>query len=162
MFTIIFTLLGGTFAYWNWQSDVSKNVVFRTAKGMENYIVYDEGTSHFVGNFQPSSDHCGGISSTIAFLKTAEASDINLVATINMDVNSIGENIRNSDYVKWAITSGNSDSCSSTVLNSGTFKNVEDNTKITLQTDISLDIFTDEQGNAISKSTADTMLNPNN
>ena len=39
MFTIIFTLLGGTFAYWNWQSEVSKNIVFKTAKGMENYIL---------------------------------------------------------------------------------------------------------------------------
>lgn len=159
IFMFVMMIVGGTYAYWTWSSDVNKNVVFNTAKGLEDYIIYDEGTSHFVGNFQPSSDYCGGISNTIAFLKTAEASDVDLVATVNMDVNSIEDNIRNSDYVKWVITAG--DSCSSTVINSGTFKNVVDGSTITLETNIGIGVFTDESGNSISKSNADTMLDSN-
>ena len=57
--TIIALLVSSaTYAYWKWTSNVNKNVVFTTMKGLEEYIVYNAGDSHFVGNFQPKNTFC--------------------------------------------------------------------------------------------------------
>lgn len=131
IFTVLCLIAGGTYAYWTWISDTEKSVVFTTA-GIEDYIIYDEGESHFVGNFQPSSNHCGGISNTISFSintenlsdeELANLSEGRLMATIYMDVNAIGSNIASSNKVYWTIH--NSTSCSVNSWNNyGTFNGV--------------------------------------
>ena len=64
-------VLGGTFAYWTWVSTEDKDVVFST-NGIEGYIVYDEGDSHFVGDFQPSDTFCESVSTTVSVYKLKE------------------------------------------------------------------------------------------
>ena len=86
----------GSFAYWSWQSDTNKNIVFNTAKELQEYIEYDEGESTFVGNFQIGNTYLDGIHSTIAINKTQEAANVRLLATINMDINAIGLNMAKS------------------------------------------------------------------
>ena len=90
LFLIGFIVTGGTFAYLSWRSDNNKSVIFNTAKNLEKYIVYDEGDSKFIGDFKVSSTYTEGMHSTISLYKTSEAANVNLLATINMDVNSIG------------------------------------------------------------------------
>ena len=87
-------ITGGTYAYWSWTSNTNKTVVFNTSKDLQEYIVYDEGESAFVGEFQVSNTYTQGIHSTISVRKTAEAANVDLVATIMMDINSIVNNIK--------------------------------------------------------------------
>ena len=134
IFCVLALISGSTFAYWGWQSDTNKSVVFNVSSGIEEYITYDAGESRFVGNFQPSSNHCGGKSSTLSFSKSNEVAAETLLATIKMDINSIQTNIRNSQYVKWSVTSGDSTSCG-TALATGTFYGKNSGDVITLLAD---------------------------
>lgn len=120
-------IVGGTFAYWTWNSTENKSIVFNTVGNVSDYIVYDEGSSYFLGDFKPTDSYCQSVNTTISIKKTAEANNIALRATINMDVNAIGPNIANSSDVYWVVTQGdNNITCSgglsdSIVLGSGTF-----------------------------------------
>ena len=66
---IIFTILGGTFAYWNWMSTTDKEIVFNTSKELQEYIIYDSGESKFVGDFQIGSSYLDGIHTTVSIYK---------------------------------------------------------------------------------------------
>ena len=110
---VVLLVAGGTYAYWTWNSEVNKDVVFNTSKSIAEYVIYDEGDSHFIGDFQPKSTFCQSTSNTLSFYKTSEAANVGLVASINMDVNFVGSNIAASDSVYWVLTSGdNTISCS--------------------------------------------------
>ena len=122
---------GGTYAYWSWNSNTTKKVVFNTSKDLQEYIIYDEGESAFVGEFQVSNTYTQGIHSTIAVSKTAEAANVDLVATIMMDINSIGPNMKTSPALKWVVTSGDSTNVGS-VLAKGNFVGTNDGDVLTL------------------------------
>ena len=134
LFTAIFLVLsmiaGGTYAYWQWVNAENTTVVFNTTKGIDEYIYYDAGESHFVGNFQPSSNHCGGESNTVSFyIKNGSPAAVTekdasghgvLYTTLMMDINAIDASIASSSAVKWTVTQGSSNDCG-TVLASGNF-----------------------------------------
>lgn len=139
LFIVIFTVLlfvgGGTYAYWSWVSDERKEAGFVTSSSLEQYIRYDAGESHFVGNFQPSDSYCNdSIYNTIKIGKTSAAKEMMLVSSIKLDVNSIGSNISSSDNVYWVVISGESSTCSSRKIASGTFKGVKKGDVLTLTT----------------------------
>ena len=164
IFCVLALISGSTFAYWGWQSDENKGVVFNTSHGVDKYFVYDEGASRFVGDFQASSSHCGGKSNTIAFAKTSEVDSEILTATIKLTVNSIQTNIKNSNYVKWAVTAGDSSSCGET-LSTGTFKGKSNDSEITLLSTVngsSINVMTYSQSNGtkLTKSQIDSLLDP--
>lgn len=141
IFMVLLLISGGTYAYWEWQSNTNKSVVFNTSHGIEDYVIYDEGNSYFVGNFEPSANYCGGMSNTISFSKKSEIASEKLIATINMNVNSIESNTRNSNAVYWVITSGNSSSCTgnlSDALHYGTFNGKANGAVIPLETDVEI------------------------
>ena len=117
---VLSLVVAGTYALWTWNSNVNKNVVFNTSKGMQYYIYYDAGESKFVGDFQASDTYTGGIHTTITMGKSSEVANIGLYATINMTIKAIGSNLANSSALKWVITKGNSTN-PGTVLNSGSF-----------------------------------------
>ena len=117
---VLSLVVAGTYALWTWNSNVNKNVVFNTSKGMQYYIYYDAGESKFVGDFQASDSYTGGIHTTITMGKSSEVANIGLYATINMTIKAIGSNLANSSALKWVITKGNSTN-PGTVLNSGSF-----------------------------------------
>jgi len=138
LISVIVLVVAGTYAYWIWNSDVNKNVVFNTISGLEDYVVYDEGKSSFVGNFQATDSFCQSTSTTISFYKKNELSDVGLSATVYMDVNSIGTNISASSDVYWVVTRGDSSiTCdsglsSTSVVDYGTFNGVSAGDRITL------------------------------
>lgn len=136
IFCVLALISGSTFAYWGWESNVNKSVVFNTSHGIEDYINYDEGDSHFVGNFQPTANYCNNtIYNTISFNKKSADVEIPLIANIYMDVNHIADSIKNSDNVYWALIAGDSSSCTgvlSDALAYGKFKNISSGTTITL------------------------------
>ena len=76
---------------------------------------------------------------TISVSKKSGADSYNLVGTVLMDVNAIGEYMAKSSAVKWTITSGDAssadgDTCpsGSTILNSGNFNGVSEDDTIEL------------------------------
>ena len=117
---VIMILLGSTFAYFSWRSGENKEVVFNTSKGLQEYIIYDSGESKFVGDFQVGSSYTSGVHTTVSIYKSDKISDKMLYATINMKVKEIGENLNNSEALKWTVTLGNATS-NGKVLASGNF-----------------------------------------
>ena len=134
IFIFILLIAGATYAYYSFQG-TNKNIIFNTSKKLENYIVYNEGESRFIGDLKVSNTYTEGIHSTISLYKTSEASNVDLIATINIDINSIGENIQNSSALKWTVTSGTSSNVIST-LASGDFVGADDGDTMTLVTNI--------------------------
>jgi len=156
---------GGTYAYWTWNSDTNKNIVFNTSKELSQYITYDEGESKFVGDFKVSDSYTDGLHSTIAIGKKTEASDVTLVATINMDINEIGTNMKNSSALKWVVTSGDSINPGE-VLSSGDFLGVNNNDTMMLLPSVEITttvekytiwIWLDETENPSSELTGETL-----
>ena len=93
-------VVGGTFAFWSWNSNTSKNLVFNTVDDISKYVVYDEGEARFTGDLGLDRN----IHSTIAINKTTN--NINLTATINMKIIEIGTEMASSSALKWKVTSG--------------------------------------------------------
>ena len=119
LLVIVLLISLGTFAYWNWMSSENKNVVFNTSKALKDYITYNDGESKFVGDFQVSDSYLDGVHTTIS-MKKDKAANVSLMATINMDINSIGETMKVSPALKWVVTSGDSTNVGS-ILSSGNF-----------------------------------------
>ena len=157
----------GTYAFWTWTSNVNKSVVFNVASGFEQYIIYDEGESSFIGNFQPSDNYCSALRNTISFRKTTD--DVDFYATIYMNVNEIGNNISNSDSVYWIVTSGDSTGCTgnlSDALSYGTFKGKSNGSVIEMLNNIEVTtteqkytiwIWLDRSGDNISELSGETL-----
>ena len=131
---LIIALVGGTYAFWTWTSPENKNVVFNTSNGLKEFIVYDEGDSKFVGDFQITDSYTGGVHTTVSISKTASASNVDFYATIYMDINEIGTNLRSTPGLKWTVTKG--DSTSTTVVSSGDFVGNSAGDTLTLYNDI--------------------------
>lgn len=131
---LIIALVGGTYAFWTWTSPENKNVVFNTSNGLKEFIVYDEGDSKFVGDFQVADSYTGGVHTTVSISKTASASNVDFYATIYMDINKIGTNLRSTPGLKWTVTKG--DSTSTTVVSSGDFVGNSAGDTLTLYNDI--------------------------
>ena len=119
-------LASGSYALWSWTSNVNKNVVFNTSNHLKKYVVYDEGEASFVGDLSFDS----AIHSTIAIYKTTNAAD--LVATIHMDINSIGDNMKTTSALKWKITQGDASSFDTEEIASGNFLNTDTGDMLTL------------------------------
>ena len=60
----------GTYAYWTWNSTEDKNIVFNVSKELQDYIIYDEGESKFVGDFKVSDSYLDGVHTTVSIYKT--------------------------------------------------------------------------------------------
>ena len=56
VFLIGMIITRGSYAYFAWASGENKNIIFNTASNLKNYIVYDEGESKFVGDFNVSNN----------------------------------------------------------------------------------------------------------
>ncbi|MBR7042115.1 MAG: hypothetical protein IKI04_01295, partial [Bacilli bacterium] len=128
-------ITGSSYAFWMWSSNTSKNVIFNTSSDLKKYIVYDEGNSKFTGNFEATNSYNQGMHSTISIYKKAEAANTDLFATIHMNINEIGTNMRQSQALKWIVTSGTSANIGS-VLASGNFVGVNNGDNLDLVTNL--------------------------
>ena len=158
-------ITAGSYAYWSWTSNTNKNIVFNTAKELQEYIVYDTGDSHFFGYFTPSSVYTQGMHSTISLYKESLASNVDLVATIYMNVNAIGTNMLNSSALKWVLTQGTASNIGST-LAQGNFLGASVGSTLTLKTNIQVTlnqqfytiwIWLDQNGNPSSSLSGETL-----
>ena len=141
IFTISLFIIGSTYAFWSWNSSSTKNVVFNTAGSLKNYIIYDEGESKFSGNFEATSNYTNGMHSTISIYKTSEAANVDLLATINMTINTIGNTMKESPALKWKVTEGNSTNIGAT-LAEGNFLGFNNGDELKIVSDI--EVTTDE------------------
>ncbi|MBQ2873465.1 MAG: hypothetical protein IJE89_05650 [Bacilli bacterium] len=148
--TLVFMISGGTYAYWYWSNiGDAKNLVIDVAGLRDSDIMYKEGDSYFVGDFQPTNSFCESINTTISFKKADRVKDYPLYATIHMDINSIGSNITASDDVYWIVTKGdNTITCdnglsSDSVLNYGIFQGIESGDALNILENI--EVTTEEQ-----------------
>ena len=133
--TVIFTIMGGTFAYWNWQSSSEQNtaVTFTVASG-----------------FSCSADGGGSISSNDKVLAPAACTNTTYAIkrtitvsptitqpnkTIYLDmwlkVKNIGTELSNSVNMKYALTTSDTN-CTTNVVSTGNFHNATTNTQIEL------------------------------
>ena len=134
IYTIIFTLVGGTFAYLNWESDNYRktNITFTINP-----------------DFTCGADGGGNITSNDVNLIPADCTDseyaIKRVVTTNvtttgdkvvsldlwLDINGISTNLSNSDNFKY-VFSKNGNTCTSSIISQGTFKNKHNGDKVQL------------------------------
>ena len=131
LFLIGLIVAGGTFAYYSFTATNDKNISFNTSKELQNYVIYNEGESKFSGDFKVSSTFTEGMHSTISLYKTSEAANVDLIATIKMDINEIGNNIKNSKALKWIVTEGDSTNVGN-ILSQGNFIGSNNNDTLTL------------------------------
>ena len=123
-------ITGASYAFWSITSD-NKSLTFNTAGNLKKYINYDNGNGIFSGTLQVGNSYSTGIHTTIAVSKKQAASNVALTGTIYLDVNAIGNNMKNSSALKWAVTSGTS-SPAGTLLASGNFMGTSSGDTITL------------------------------
>ncbi len=135
VFVVGLIIAGSSYAFWSWTSNINKNVVFNVANDLRNYIIYNEGNSTFTGELNVSNNYqTGGIHSTISIYKTT---NVNLLATIHMDINQIGPNMKVSSALKWVVTEGTS-SNPGTVLAKGNFIGTNNGDTLTLVPDLAV------------------------
>ncbi|MBR7041890.1 MAG: hypothetical protein IKI04_00140, partial [Bacilli bacterium] len=132
---VIFTILGATFAYWNWQSTAAQktNVTFTVG-----------------ANFSCSADGGGNITNTNYFVPTDCTNSTYAIkrtittsitgSPVYMDmwltINAIGSGLSNSNNFKYAMTTNNN-SCTTGVVSQGNFNGKVANDKIQLLDDVS-------------------------
>lgn len=139
-------IAAGTYALWIWNSTINKNVVMNTITGIGKEIIYNEGESKIKDGFKPTSNFCEAEYTTISFYKSGSLTHIAVNAVINMQLKSIGDNLKSSSDVYWILTSGNNESVSncsdglnsSSILSYGNFNNVSTDTSIELLTNINV------------------------
>ncbi|MBR7042175.1 MAG: hypothetical protein IKI04_01610 [Bacilli bacterium] len=135
---IVFTILGGTLAYWSWiSSNADKtNVTFTVGS---TFSCSADGGGNITNNsyFAPSS--CTNSNYAIKREITTHITN-NSSDTIYMDmwlnINSIGSGLSNSQNFKYALTTSSS-SCTSNVITEGTFYGKVANDKIELLSQVS-------------------------
>ena len=130
--TIIFTIMGGSLAYFTWQTSEAQktNVTFTVEK---QFSCSADGGGNITGaNFAPT-DSCTG---SYALKRTIKSMpQITGTKTIYMDlwldINEIGTGLTNSNNLKYALTTS-STSCTTGVVSSGTFNGATKNSEILL------------------------------
>ncbi|MBQ3422210.1 MAG: hypothetical protein IJH34_11220, partial [Romboutsia sp.] len=130
--TIVFTIMGGTLAYFNWQSsEVQKtNVTFTVASGFSCSADGGGSINNNSGTLAPA--HC--TNSTYAIQRTIKANVVNnrganIYLDMWLNVNSIDSGLANSANFKYALTT-DPESCTTDVVSEGTFKGTKANDKV--------------------------------
>lgn len=142
----ILFVAAGTYALWVWNSSINKNVVMNTITGIGKEIIYNEGDSKIKEGFKPTSNFCEAEYTTISFYKSGSLAHIDVNAVINMQLKSIGSNMKSSSSVYWIVTAGNNEDISdcsaglnsSSILSYGNFNNVSSDSSVELLTNISV------------------------
>ena len=130
--TIIFTIMGGSLAYFTWQTSVAEQTAVTFTVEKQFSCSADGGGNITVANLTPT-DSCTGDKAIKRTIKSMP--QITGTKTIYMDlwldVNEIGTGLTNSNNFKYALTTS-STSCTTGVVSSGTFKEKTQGSKISL------------------------------
>ena len=129
--TIIFTIMGGSLAYYNWQTSESQKTVVTFTIENEFSCSADGGGNISSVNIAPTT--CTGsyaLKRTIkAMPKLSVASPIYM--DLWLDINEIGTGLSNSNNFKYALTTSDT-SCETGLVTSGTFTGTKAGDKISL------------------------------
>ena len=129
--TIIFTIMGGSLAYYNWQTSESQKTVVTFTIENEFSCSADGGGNISSVNIAPTT--CTGsyaLKRTIkAMPKLSVASPIYM--DLWLDINEIGTGLSNSNNFKYALTTSDT-SCETGLVTSGTFTGTKTGDKISL------------------------------
>ena len=132
--TVIFTIMGGTLAYWNWQSSTEQNteVTFTVTAGFS--CSADGGGNISPGDISLAPAACTNENYAVKRTVTVKPT-INIDGDVYMDlwlkVNSIGSGLAASQNFKYALTTSSSN-CTTGVVAQGNFNGATTNTQKTL------------------------------
>ncbi|MBQ2873472.1 MAG: hypothetical protein IJE89_05685 [Bacilli bacterium] len=119
IFTIIFTLMGGTLAYWVWDSTTNTGLAFTITKDFSCYADGGEGISNEIVELIPiyekncaTSPHV--LKRTITLSADIERNDMTLGMDIWLKVNSIDPTLANNKNLRYAISSSSISGCIAT------------------------------------------------
>ena len=138
--TVIFTILGGTLAYWRWQTSEEQktNVVFTlesdfscAADGGGNISQGDVILVPTEVNEQNSNNY---IKRTVTVTPTVNVADKTIYMDLWLDINSIGTGLSNSDYFMYSFTTTDTSPYDDVVV-TGNFKGKQAGDKIELFTE---------------------------
>ena len=129
----MFLIVGGTLAYWSWQSAAAQNTAISFTVTSDLACSADGGGSITSNDVKLAPAKCTdtehAIQRTITTNTTTPLSDEIINMDLWLDINNIDTNLRNSDNFKYAVTTG-PDSCTSGVVTAGdSFKNKISNNK---------------------------------
>ena len=137
VWTVIFTLMGGTLAYWNWQSADNRktNVTFTVNR---DYTCGADSGGHITSNdvrLAPAkcTDPVYAIKRPITTSVTTTGDKV-VSMDLWLNINNISTNLTNTSNFKWVIGK-NGNSCESGIIKQGDFRNIQDN-KIDLLDDV--------------------------
>lgn len=136
VFTIIFTLMGGTLAFYNWYSVAGSHtgVAFTIDKDFScSADGGDDLTSNNI-NLIPTAD-CGNsteaLQRTIKVMPNIKRDNLTILLDMWLTVDSIGAGLSNSENFMYALTT-NPNSCTEDIITKGNFKGLTTNSKINL------------------------------
>ena len=138
--TLIFTILGGTLAYWRWQTSEEQktNIVFTlesdfscAADGGGNITSSDVTLVPTEVNEQNSNNY---IKRTVTVTPTINVADKTIYMDLWLDINSIGTGLSNSDNFMYSFTTTDTSPYQDVVV-SGNFKGKQAGDKIRLFTE---------------------------
>ena len=121
----VILLIGATYALYKWSSGEEDKTNFNltvTSQEIAPYIVYNPGTPILSSDnsvLQVGSNYTDGINSTIEFWKSGTTRSI--FGQISLEVLQIGNNIKQTDTLKWALTTYNINNSTEVLLEEGTF-----------------------------------------
>ena len=123
----MFLIVGGTLAYWSWQSAAAQNTAISFTVTSDLACSADGGGSITSNDVKLAPAKCTdtehAIQRTITTNTTTPLSDEIINMDLWLDINNIDTNLRNSDNFKYAVTTS-PDSCTSGVVTAGdAFKN---------------------------------------
>lgn len=123
-------LLAGAIAYLS-------NILFAdltvdtSTKGLDYYINYAKGTDIPSGTLNPSSTYEGGNSVSVTLYKKDNTYDI--YGNIYLDITTIGDNLKNSDALKYTVVDNNKN-----VISSGSLKGTTSSSSLLIAENITL------------------------
>lgn len=123
-------LLAGAIAYLS-------NILFAdltvdtSTKGLDYYINYAKGTDIPSGTINPSSTYEGGNSVSVTLYKKDNTYDI--YGNIYLDITTIGDNLKNSDALKYTVVDNNEN-----VISSGSLKGTTSSSSLLIAENITL------------------------
>jgi len=139
IFTIIFTLMGGTLAYFNWQTNTAQQTSVAFTVKSEFSCAADIGgnVSSNDARLIPTDDCTSedyAIQRTVTVRPTISANapaDLTVSMNLWLEVESITGGISNSNNFRYALTTSPS-SCSTGVVSSGNFKGTGEGSRLSL------------------------------
>ena len=132
--TIIFTLVGGTFAWWTWTSNTITGVAFTVEK---EFSCSADGGGNLNNNgiqLIPTSDCTNSdyaIQRTIKITPEIRRNNLTISLDMWLTVNALGTNLSNSNNLRYALTT-NANSCTDGIVSKGNFNRLTANDKVSL------------------------------